>query len=109
MNKNTVHNYFTTVNYVARPDNIGLQAKMFGKSSIFNPTIISFEKTSSYWLDQFFLAFHWSPSIGKPRMTPGSSVKTTESYEVCRLIIRDLSIGFHLDSTFTGMDPNRRA
>ena len=57
VNKNTVHNYFTTVNYVARSDNIGLQAKSFGKSSIFNPTIISFEKISSYWLDQFFLCF----------------------------------------------------
>ena len=30
--------------------------------------------------------FHWSPWIGKPRMTPGSFVKTMESrYSGCRL------------------------
>ena len=32
-------------------------------------------------------------------MTPVSFVKTTESYEVCRL-------GHHMDSTFTGKDQN---
>ena len=31
--------------------------------------------------------FHWSPSIGKPLMTPVFSVKTMESYDVCRRII----------------------
>ena len=34
----------------------------------------------------FFIIFHWSPSIGKLRMTPASFVKNTESYEVCRLV-----------------------
>ena len=33
-----------------------------------------------------FLCFHWSPSIGKLRMTPVSFVKSTESYEVCRWV-----------------------
>ena len=40
-----------------------------------------------------------SPSIGKRRMTKGSFVKTTASYEVCRL-------GHYLGSTFTGTDRN---
>ena len=35
------------------------------------------------------MRFHWSPSVGKLRSTPVSSVKTTELYEVCRWIIRD--------------------
>ena len=43
-------------------------------------------------MNEMHIAFHWSSSIGKPRMTPVSVVKTTnhtrfadESYEVCRL------------------------
>ena len=32
--------------------------------------------------------FYWSPLIRKPHMTPISFVKTTESYEICRWIIR---------------------
>ena len=41
---------------------------------------------------QFFSAFNWSPSIGKPPLTllsffktTESYIKTTESYKVCRL------------------------
>ena len=47
-------------------------------------------ETFSYWsfqFVQFFLCFHWSPSIGKPRLTPVSFVKTTESYEVSLVTI----------------------
>ena len=59
-----------------------------------------------FWGNIWFLCFHWSPSIGKSRMTPVSFVKTTESndvsfvtirfvktaesYEVCRWLIRGL-------------------
>ena len=35
----------------------------------------------------FFFALHRSPSIGKPRMTPVSFVKTTELYEVSLVTI----------------------
>ena len=35
----------------------------------------------------FCSAFHCSPSIGKPRMTPVSFVKTTETYEVSLVTI----------------------
>ena len=77
-----------------------------------------FEETSSFSSVQFFLCFSlvitnwqtsydsgllrqlgnhtrfpWSPSIGKPRTTPVLFVKTTESYEVCRRLIRGLPIG----------------
>ena len=45
------------------------------------------------------MRFHGSPSIGKPRMTPVSFVKTTESFEFCRL-------GHYLGSTFAGTDQN---
>ena len=58
-------------------------SRHFGESSIFNPTFIGYEETSSYWSVQFFSAFHWSPSIGTPRMTVVSFIKTTESYKVC--------------------------
>ena len=34
--------------------------------------------------------------IGLPHMTPASFVKTTESYEVCRWIIRGLPIGRYI-------------
>ena len=54
----------------------------FSESSIFSLTFIGFEKTSSYWAVQFVhfvSAVHWSPSIGKSRMTPVSFVKITES------------------------------
>ena len=44
--------------------------------------------------------FHWSPSIGKSRKTPVTSVKTAESNEVCRL-------ADHLGSTFIGTGRNR--
>ena len=33
-------------------------------------------------LFRLFSAFHWSPSISKPHMTPVSFVKTEESFEV---------------------------
>ena len=36
---------------------------------------------------QFFSVFHWSPSIGKPPITPVSFVKTSESYEVSLITI----------------------
>ena len=41
---------------------------VFDEGSILNPTFIGF----SYWSVQFFSflsSFHWSSSIGKPRMT----------------------------------------
>ena len=46
--------------------------------------------------------FQWLPSIVEPRKIPVSFIKTTKSYEVCRL-------GYHLGSTFTGMDRNKLA
>ena len=49
------------------------------KCSIIIQSFIGYEETSSYWSAQFFSAFHWSPSIAKPRMTPVSFVKSTES------------------------------
>ena len=48
----------------------------FGACSIFNSTFVRSEETSSYWSVQFvhiLNAFHWSPSIGKPYMTPESA------------------------------------
>ena len=42
----------------------------------------TFSYCSVQFVQRFFSAFHWSPSIGKPRMTPVSFVKTMESYEV---------------------------
>ena len=44
---------------------------------IMDQTFIGFEETSSFWSVQLFSDFHWSPSIGKPRIT-SVSVKTTE-------------------------------
>ena len=53
--------------------------------SVIKPNFIGFEEKSSYWSVHFFSAFLRSTSIGKPRMTPVSSVETMETYEVCRL------------------------
>ena len=39
-------------------------------------------ETSTYWSVHYFSDFHWSPSVGKPRMTPVYFVNITESYEV---------------------------
>ena len=50
--------------------------------SIFSPPFIGFEETTCYWSVQFFSAFHWWPSLGKPPMTPAPFVKTTELYNV---------------------------
>ena len=99
---------------IARPDNIG-----FSECSIFNPTFIGSEKNhlviGHFNLFSFSSAFHWSPSVSKPRMTPVSFVKTTgqprmrlrnhtmvadKSYEICRL-------GHHLGCTFTENLPQR--
>ena len=44
------------------------------KCSVFNPTFIGFEETSSYWSVQNFSSKTMEPYV-----------KTTESYEVCRL------------------------
>ena len=51
-------------------------------------TFIGFAETSSYWSVKFFSAFHWPQSIGSPRMTPVSFVKTTESYMVSLVNIK---------------------
>ena len=56
----------------------------------------------------FFPAFHWSPSIGKTRVTM-VSVKTTESYEVADESYEVGRLGHHFGSTFTGTDRNGRA
>ena len=50
--------------------------------SIINPTFFGYGEISSYWLIKFSSVFHFSPSIGNPRMNPVSFVKTTASYEV---------------------------
>ena len=57
--------------------------------SLFNPTFVGFEETSYYWSAQFFSAFHWLPSVGKPRMLPVSLVlgNATESYEISLVTI----------------------
>ena len=58
-------------------------------SALYSIQFYRFEETSCYWSGQllvlFSSAFHLSPSIGKFCMTTISSVKTTESYVVCRL------------------------
>ena len=88
------------------PTMFAWRGRNFVECSIFNPTFISFEETSSYWSIQFvqffslfFIGhrrsanlvwfrcpssrlqnntrFHWPPSIGKPRIVRVSSVKTT--------------------------------
>ena len=79
---------------IARPDNI---SQYFGECSVINLTFIGYDETSSYWLVQFFSDLQWLLSIGKPRMTAVSFIKTTESYEICRL-------GYYLGSTFNGTD-----
>ena len=56
--------------------------------SAISPTFIYVEETSSYLSVQFFSALHWSPSVGKPCMSPVSFVKTTESYKICQRVIR---------------------
>ena len=48
----------------------------FGECSSNRSTFFGFVEISSYWSVQF------SATAGKPRMTPVSFVKTTESYEV---------------------------
>ena len=56
---------------------------------------------------QIHMMFHWSPSVGKPHMTPVPFIKPTESfadecYEVCWF-------GHHVGSTFSETDgPNYR-
>ena len=100
-------------------------------SGLYSIQLLSvFLETFSYCSVQFvqlFSAFHWSPSIGKPRMTPVSFVKTPESYEVSLVtinrqtsydsgilrqdygIIRRLptnNMSHHLGSTVTGTDRN---
>ena len=67
---------------------------IFGGCVTFNPTFIDFEVTSFKLSVKIFSAFHWSQSISKPRMTPVSFGKTTESYKVCRP-------DHYLDSTVT--------
>ena len=102
--------------------------RYFAECSIINPTFIGFAEASRYWSVQFFSAFYWPNSIGRPIFcqdygviqsfigqrqtgnlvmtmvflvkTTESYVGTTESYEVCRL-------GHHMDNTFTGKDQNR--
>ena len=50
-------------------------------SNLYSIQFFGFEERSRYWSVQFvrfvFSAFHWSPSIGKPHMTPVFFVKTT--------------------------------
>ena len=53
----------------------------FGECYIINATFIGSEETSSYWSVQFIFVFHWSPSIGKCRLSPVSDYPL-ESYEV---------------------------
>ena len=51
--------------------------------------------------------FRWSPSVGKPRMTPVSSVRTTESYKFCRWIIQGLPIRSRSESCINRNEPKR--
>ena len=44
---------------------------------VLNNHFIGFEETSSYWSFQFLSVFLWSPSIGKPCMTPVSKQGTS--------------------------------
>ena len=70
-----------------------LISQYFGKCSVFNLTYIDFEEKFSYWSVQFVIFFSLlfikflSHSIGKPRMTPVSGVKTSDSYEVSSVTI----------------------
>ena len=52
-----------------------------------NPTFIGLRKHVLIGQLVFLCDFYWSPSIGKPRMTPVSFVKTPESYEVSLVTI----------------------
>ena len=67
---------------IALPVNVGRYAS-FCKCSIINPTFIAFQETSSYWPVEVFSVFHWSPPIGKPRMTPVPS----PSYGIIRRFV----------------------
>ena len=76
--------FSTFSNRIARPSMLADKANLV-ELSIFNPTFIDFDKTSSYLSVQFFSIFsdfQWPESIGKHRINPVSSVKTTESWEV---------------------------
>ena len=55
-----------------------------GECCIINPTFIGLRKHLVIGQLVFLCNFLWSPSMGRPRMTPVSFVKTTESYEFCR-------------------------
>ena len=58
---------------------------------VLNNHFIGFEKTSTYWSFQFFSVFLWSPSIGKPYMTPvskqGTSHLSSGGAGVCLLLL----------------------
>ena len=66
-----------------------------------NPSFIGFEQTPSR--PRNHTRFHWSPPVGKPRISPLSFpvafVMSKESYEVCRLV-------HHQASDFTGKKLN---
>ena len=53
-----------------------------------NPTFICVEETSNYCSVQFFSVFHWSPSVGEPRMAPASFVKATKPGRVAQSVRR---------------------
>ena len=70
-------------NNIVWPDNVGLQAKILASALCSIQHLSVFTKHLVIGLFRVFSAFHFSPSIGKPGMTPLFSVKTTESYKVC--------------------------
>ena len=47
---------------------------------------------------------HWSPTIGKLRMTPLSFVKTMESYVKTKEPYKVSQLGHHVGSAFAGQD-----
>ena len=65
---------------IARPV-IVCRSAIIGECCIINPTLFGLRKHLVIGQLVFLCDFYWSPSIGKPRMTPVFFAKTTESYE----------------------------
>ena len=69
------------MNNIARPDNVDRYAKIL-VSDLYLIQLLSICYLSVQFVQFFFSAFHGSSSIDKPRLSPVSFVKTTESYKV---------------------------
>ena len=120
--------------YIARPDNVGRQAKILVSTLYSIQLILFFFLRKHLFIDQcslfiFFLLFIGPLHIGKHRMNPVSFVYTTESHEISLVtinrqtsydsVIRNHTrfadeyeacrFGHHLGSKFIRTDPNERA